>query len=895
MLNFYYPLRLGRRAWLSSSGDDDGLSRRARGYESWREGIHRSLVEYDEYPEDRVLEWLLTATGMNRFSVILGEPGSGKTTLFKAWFRRLATRTTEPALGMVVPVLVRLRSVPAKIWRINDINDLADALWNNALKEAALLENRFSGFYEAKRCRAFQPAWLLDGLDELPPQIGREEFVFQKLAILPGHKVVSARTAVYESLRHTADSYKATENEYEILGLTPSQQREFLQQALPGEGDKAENLFQDIQRNIQVSLLAANALMLKLMAEVTTAVGPAFRLPASRAAFYQVAIDKMWYEKLKADTIALGLREERDRYLTKAARAMGLVTLRGTLSSKMPKTLERGLRSSGLIRIDDLTRTFEFMHLTFQEYYLARALVTANPRISLEKHWGDSRYEETLALMISLLAQQNRYRDIMEGIQWLVGSGLRKHDRNPQILWKLGASPLRVACRVLARSAMLLPEGQLASFLLNNIIKSGNLLCNVAISRERFVPPMLLLHLAREKDIPVREGVAENANVPPNLLVDLADDESAHVRAAVARHVNTPAAVLADLAQDQHEDVRGAVAYNPNSPVAILADLSRDPGHWVREAVAWNTNVTPEILAELAWDRYPFVAAEAIKNKKLPRNVLSQLARSGSEPIRWTVAETVNTPYNVLIELAHDESAHVRNRVASNENTPANILAELARDPDDYVRSGVAANVNTSSDILTDLAHDSSSSVRQGVAVHKNTPFSIWSRLAHDPDEYVRATFAECQDIPEEILAELARDPESSVRLSLATYSRIPINLLVEFVQDPDLNVRAAVAGNRYAPPNLLAALVKDQTVEVRAALAGNRNAPPNVLARLGRCSATRVRQEVAKNPSTSPDVLATLARDQDESVCLTVAKNPNTLLEDLRETERSTSTRHAT
>src|SRR5207245_1419670 len=107
-------------------------------------------------------------------------------------------------------------------------------------------------------------------------------------------------TAVYQSLRKTADRYKGSE--HEILGLTPTDQENFLQQALDGDENTAKELFKKIQKNIQVRLLAGNPFMLRLMAEVTQGDhGREIQLPASRAEFYREAVNSMWHRKLETD------------------------------------------------------------------------------------------------------------------------------------------------------------------------------------------------------------------------------------------------------------------------------------------------------------------------------------------------------------------------------------------------------------------------------------------------------------------------------------------------------------------------------------------------------------------------------------------------------------------
>ena len=595
-----------------------------------------------------MIEQLLRAAPTNRFWLVLGEPGAGKTTLLENWFLRLAKGVTTPSLEAMVPVLVRLRSVPKQTWQINDETKLADALWDFAAAEKALLDAGPSELYNSQHRRSFQPVWLLDGLDEIPPDL-MDERLYQNLANLPGRKLTSARMAVYESLRKTADRYKT--REYEILGLRPGDQNRFLHQAL-GDGDgKAEELFKNIQQNVQVRLLAGNPLMLTLMADVASGDrGPKIDLPASRAEFYRRAIEEMWHRKLKADEAALGLRKDRDEYLTQAAEALGLANLRGEFSVENPH-LKRGLRTSGLVRVNQVMNTFEFVHLTFQEYYLARSLAKGGLKAALEKHWSDPRYEETLALLVSILFQDKRFREIEQGLRWLVEWGEQTHRKNSKILWELGCSPLRAACHVVARSAAPLQDndsGQLSAFLLERGVVRGGSLRRLGLSVDSFVPPALLAELAHDENRGVRVGVARNENTPPALLAKLAHDEEWLVRGVVAWNANTPPELLAELAHDKDENVRVGVVRNVNTRPELLAELAHDKDEDVRVGVAGNENTPLELLAELAHDK--------------------------DEDVRWGVAGNANTPPELLAELAHDNDKIVRWSAARN---PSTLLEDL--------------------------------------------------------------------------------------------------------------------------------------------------------------------------------------------------------------------------
>lgn len=358
-----------------------------------------------------------------RFWLILGEPGAGKSRLLEAWFRRWASKLPSTDYGLTVPILVPLRYVELKFIE-DDSDDLADYLWKLGMDARALVSSPFSDtIYQESKARIYWPVWFLDGLDELPSSMMEERF-YQKLTNLPGVKVVTCRTAIYESLRTEVDRYKTME--YELLGLKVHEQQAFLKEVFGGDSLAAELLQRKIQKNAQVRLLASNPLMLSLIAKVGARVG----LPASRAEFYRAAVREMWHRKLSTESRAADLIGQRDALLTQLAQSMGLDQIEApysllsqTASSIAPhehEILSNCVKKAGLLRVDLHREKFSFLHLTFQEFYFACALSQQGLQIALEKFWDDVRYEETLGLLISLLYQKNRLDDIDQAIRWLV-------------------------------------------------------------------------------------------------------------------------------------------------------------------------------------------------------------------------------------------------------------------------------------------------------------------------------------------------------------------------------------------------------------------------------------------------------------------------------------------
>jgi hypothetical protein len=722
-VSFYYPLTLGVRRPTPVDPKSGELPLR-QSYETWREGVERYTSVYEEFPEAQVLTRLQQRAPVprNRLWLILGEPGAGKTTLLKTWFTRWAAQLPAARLGMVVPVLVRLRHVQVE-QSLHESDRWADQLWVLGLQEQALLEGQEHHIYQPDRGRWFQPVWLLDGLDEVTPP--PSERFYQALVNLPGVTVVSCRTAVYETLRREADRYK--DQEYELLGLKPTDQKRFLTHTLSGEARRVEALHESLQRNPQLRLLAGNPLMLNLIARVSDRMV----LPVTRAAFYQAAVSELWHHRL-ADRPEADLRvHERDEVLTELAGRMGMAQIEAPLAwlaqaaSRVAgadgPSLMAWLQHTGLVRLHPWEQV-DFVHLTMQEFYLAQALRDQDLAQVLRQHWNEAHYEETLGLLIAMLFQAQQYEAIDQGLRWLVERGETTHGRTLAMLWQPRRSPLRVALRLVHRAGVPLEHlPRLADFLWEQLNR----------------PPRHGFWGMRRRSAARKGAAARDAQTPPYILQKLAQDAEGEVRRDVAQNLNTPSEVLARLAQDAETWVCGSVAANPSTPPELLAQLAEDADALMRRDVARNPSTPPELLAQLAQDAEAEVRGSVARNPSTPPEVLARLARDKANmrggrrkflrmhakaEVRQGVARNASAPPEVLVRLARDAEVQVRRGVAWSASAPPEVLAQLAEDAEAQVRQDVAENPSAPPELLAQLARDAETRVREGVARNPSAP-----------------------------------------------------------------------------------------------------------------------------------------------------------------------------
>jgi hypothetical protein len=770
---------------------------------------------------------------------ILGEPGAGKSTLLEHWFETWVGELPEPRLGLTVPVLVRLRELrPGDL--DGDPDAAADRLWreHGAIAGAARSASHQTGesTYRTGHARAFQPVWLLDGLDELDEPLRGEARLFERLVVLPGAKLITCRTAVFEGLRDSVEPYKG--REFVILPLKPNEQQSFLSGALKAHGHdpaRAEVVHNAVQSNAAVRALASNPLMLGLMAELFDRIA----LPTTRAAYYREVVEAMWHRKLPRGA-AERLLDGRDHTLAELAKKMALDRVEYALVNLLRTTqvvavaeghlLRDALERAGLLRVDSRRGVFSFLHLTFQEFYLARALEPGGLRRPLEQHWSDARYEETLALLASLLLEAKRAVEVDKAVCWLLEWSSLTHRRDRRLLWKQRRSPLRVALHLLRRAGASWGELPRTTCWLEAWLRYSPL-GRRAIAGDDRVPTELLTALARDDDEDVRKVLAWNPAVPAGVFAALARDDDVYVRWHVAASAVTPGEVLAAFARDDDSDMRQAVADNPATPAEVLAALARDDGEDVRMAVAGNFASPAEVLAVLARDDDEDVRKAVADNRVTPPEVLAALARDNELYVRMTVAENPVTPHEVLAALARDYAVFVRWRVARHPNTPVEVLAVLARDD----------NI--------------------------------------DMDFEMRRALGDNPATPPEVIAALALD-DTGMRRRVANEPTTPAEVLAALASDGDEDVRMAVAGNFASPAEVLASLARDDDENVRKGVASNPATPAEVLAGLARDDNEYVRTNVASNPATPVEVLAGLTLDA-ESV-RAIVRNPNVLLEDL-------------
>ncbi|MEP0755726.1 NACHT domain-containing NTPase [Trichocoleus sp. Lan] len=398
-----------------------------------------SLDDFDRFSLSRVQEErvpALDAVEKHAKLMILGKPGSGKTTFLKYVALQCIEGNFKPAF---VPLFITLKEFAEAPHKLSLLDYLIQLFRNYGVDpdtkiETGMWTRWLSGNATPVELLLKQGKilLLLDGLDEVKET--DNNWVLQEIKSFTNQFsknlfVITCRIAAREYIfeRFT---------EVEVADFDDQQISTFANQWFQAKNDevKSKAFIKTLQKDESIRELATSPLLLTLLCLVFEESGS---FPANRSELYKEGLDvllKKWdvkrnikrsqvYKKLSLkrkedllsqialDTFEQGnyffKQKEAERYITQYIRNLpDSHTDEESLQLDSEAVLKSIEAQHGLF-VERAREIYSFSHLTFHEYFTARKIVTsANSEVLLKKlspHTTEKRWREVFLLAVGML------------------------------------------------------------------------------------------------------------------------------------------------------------------------------------------------------------------------------------------------------------------------------------------------------------------------------------------------------------------------------------------------------------------------------------------------------------------------------------------------------------
>ena len=438
-------------------------------FERERRDEQKRIVTKDQWlkKEKRIVlqrEALPTVLGKNHRLVVLGAPGAGKSTLLHYLLLQLTHERDAfvqefPQLADIVsqiPLYIRLADY-ADVWRFNPPGErsLADFIPKYLHQEYP----RVSITFVQRQLEQGNVFLLFDGLDEIPDASLRHQVVEQITVFTQAYPtncfMVTSRIVGYKEASLPSDYQPHT-----LADFSQEQIRLFTQRWCPayelwvkGKEDQqhllnaatqeANKLFQATQRNPGVKRLAANPLLLTLLALIQR---QGIDLPSHRVELYDRCMTTLLDTWVKARGQSLKFnKNDLTKILCPLAfwmhqhQAIGAIPEEELTQRIVRQLLNRRLARDeyeALERAEQFIKTFHdetgilvesgkqrygFLHPTFEEYFAAKELVSYKEderNQFIRNHLHDPRWREVILLAAGIIGvHESKEEQVTELVQ----------------------------------------------------------------------------------------------------------------------------------------------------------------------------------------------------------------------------------------------------------------------------------------------------------------------------------------------------------------------------------------------------------------------------------------------------------------------------------------------
>ncbi|RCJ26637.1 histidine kinase [Nostoc sp. ATCC 43529] len=826
----------------------------------------RQLAQLENQTGKKFSAQQLLSETSSRKLVLLGAPGSGKTTLM-SYFAVMLAQDKQEKLGLkegtdLLPILVKVRDFARQ--ENSSILEYVNQFTQRNLLRKQLPPNFFKHWLKNG-----QALILLDGLDEVADSLKRYEVVRQIEEFLgqfpQNQAIITSRPAGYRrDFFHTEDF-----PHYQLQPFDDPKIEEFIKRwydsrivdSLEAQRRK-DSLKKALSDNDRIKLLATNPLLLTIIALIHRYEAI---LPKERHKLYEKAVETLltsWdsnkeftnhlvFKYLSLDDLRRLLESlaywihtqgntgdkeggtliDRDELIYQLTRH--IETLKQIASDEAKEEAERFVKfireRTGLLN-EQGQDCYAFVHKTFQEYLCSQEIIYQRYNEDdfgiilkhIKGHLHDAHWREVLLLLIAqqkpkpaakaiqaILKQHSEYEEWLHRDLFFAGNCLAENPKDLKVADNQLADEILQALVELEIS----DSPQISSKIKSQVFQT---LCS--LNETAFETQTLQLLKDKKEQIErvrfqeYRTALGEREATIPCLL-KLIDNSDFSVRSSavdVLSKLGSEAAIPGLLKLIENQDL--SVSSSAADALGKIGSEIAIPGliKLIKNSEFYLSYIAGDTLGKIG-------SKTAIPG-------LIKLIKYPDSSVRSSTADTLGkigseTAIPGLIKLIEDPDSSVRSsaadalgRIGSEAAIPG--LIKLIEDPDSSVRSRAA-------DALGQIGSE---------AV---IPELI--KLIQDPNYSVRSSAADALGqigleaaIPG--LMKLIEDPDSSVRYSAAdALGKIGLEAvipsLIKLTQDPDSSVRSRAAdalgkiGSEAAIPGLIK-LIEDPNSSVRSSAA---------------------------------------------------------------------------